>query len=77
MTNHNPFLIVILGNFKEKFENWYKYDKTVYKGAKMGALTTQFGLQQIIKEPTHFLVNLSPDLPIYGCPTKIDNGVLC
>ena len=48
MTNSNPFLIVVLGDFNVKLENWYKYDKPSYKGAKMDALTTQFGLQQII-----------------------------
>ena len=56
MANHNPLLIVILGDFNVKSENWYKYDKTSYKRAKMDALITQFGLQQIIKEATPFLV---------------------
>ena len=54
VANHNPFLIVVLGGFNVKSENSYKHDKTSYKGAKIDALTSQFELQQIIKEPTHF-----------------------
>ena len=56
VANHNPFLIVVLGGFNVKSENLYKHDKTSYKGAKIDALTSQFGLQQIIEEPTHILV---------------------
>ena len=31
--NHNPFLIVVFGDFNVKSENWYKYDKMSYEGA--------------------------------------------
>ena len=55
MANHNPFLIVFLGDFNVKSENWYKHDKASYKGAKIDVLTTQFRLQQIIKKPIHVL----------------------
>ena len=59
MAKHNPFLIVALRDFNVKSENWYKHDKASYEGAKIDALTTQFGLQQIIKEPTHILAESS------------------
>ena len=59
MSNHNPFLIVALGDFNIKSENWNKHDKTSYEGAKIDALTTKFGLQQIIKAPTHILAESS------------------
>ena len=36
-----------------------KREKTSYVRAKIDALTTQFGLQQIIKEPTHILAESS------------------
>ena len=42
VANHNPFLIVLLVNFNVKSENWYKYDKTSYDGAKIDALSAQF-----------------------------------
>ena len=34
---------------------WYNKDITTYEGSKIGSVTFQFGLQQIIKEPTHFI----------------------
>ena len=46
VANHNPFLIVVLGDFNIKSENNYKHDKTSYEGAKIDALTSQFELQQ-------------------------------
>ena len=59
MANHNSFLIVVLGDFNVKSKKWYKHDKTSYEGAKVDALTTHFGLQEFIKEPTHILVESS------------------
>ena len=47
ISNQNPFLTVVLG------------DQTTYEGSKMDAVTSQFGLQQLIKEPTHILGNSS------------------
>ena len=51
--NKNPYLIVILGDFNAKSSNWYKHDTTTYKGSKIDAITSQFGLKQLIQEPTH------------------------
>ena len=42
-----------------KSSNWYKHDKTTYEGSKIDAITSQFGLQQLIKEPTHILTDSS------------------
>ena len=60
VANHNSFLIVVLGDINIKSENNYKHDKTSYEEAKIDALTSQFGLQQIVKEPTHTLAESSP-----------------
>ena len=43
MTNHNPFLIVVLGDFNAKSESCYKHEKTSYERAKIDASTIQFG----------------------------------
>ena len=59
MANHNLFLIVVLGDFNVKSENWHEHDKTSYEGAKIDDLTTHFRLQQIIKEATHILAESS------------------
>ena len=47
--------MVVLGNFNTKSSNWYKHDKTAYEGSTIDAVTSQFGLQQLIKEQTHIL----------------------
>ena len=54
-TTYNPFLVVVLGDFNAKSCNWCINDKTTFEEAKIDTLTSQNGLQQIIKEPTHIL----------------------
>ena len=51
----NPFLIVLIGDFNVKCKTWYNCDKTTLEGSKLDALTSHFGLQQLIHEPTHIL----------------------
>ena len=52
-TAHNTFLTVALGDFNAKSNLWFKGDKTTYEGSKIHGITSTFGLQQIINEPTH------------------------
>ena len=52
---NNPFLTVILGDFNAKSNLWYNNDITTYEGSKIGGVSSQFALQQIIKEPTHII----------------------
>ena len=52
-TNNNPFIIVAIGDFNAKTTKWYKNDTKSYKGLKIDFITSQFGLQQLIHEPTH------------------------
>ena len=49
----NLFLIVAVGDFNARPNNWYTGYTTTFEGAKTEAITSQFGLQQIINEPTH------------------------
>ena len=42
----NPILIIAIGN-------WYHGDTNTFEGSKSDTITSQFGLQQIINEPTH------------------------
>ena len=51
--NKNPFLIVALGGFNAKTTNWYKNDTNSHEGLKIDTITSQFGLQQLVNEPTH------------------------
>ena len=59
VTNKNPYLIIILGDFSAKSSNWYKHDTTTYEGSKIDAITSQFRLKQLIQEPTHILTDSS------------------
>ena len=52
---NNPFLTLILGHFNAKSSLWCNNDITTYEGSKFDGVTTQFGLQQVIKEPTPFI----------------------
>ena len=59
IANKSPYLLVVLGNFNVKSSDWYKHDETTYEGSKIDAITCQFGLQQLTKEPTHILTDSS------------------
>ena len=49
----NPFLIVAIGDFNAKSNNWYIGDTTTFEDSKIEVITSQFGLKQIINEPAH------------------------
>ena len=51
------FLTVALGDFNVKSNLWCKSDKTSYEGLKIEGITSQFGLKQLIIEPTHHTRN--------------------
>ena len=55
----NPFLIVALGNFNAKTTDWYKNDINSSQGLKVDTVASQFGLQQLIIEPTPLTANSS------------------
>ena len=57
LTQNNPFLTVIIGDFNAKFNKWCSTDKTTPEGAKLDNLTSQYGLTQLLKEPTHISDN--------------------
>ena len=64
----NPFIIVAIGDFNPKSSNWYIGDTTASEGSKIEAITSQFGLQQIINEPTHVQGNIMFPVLILSSP---------
>ena len=54
IANESPFL---LGNFNARMQGRYQNDITTSEGCKIDIATSQFGLSQIIKQPTHILSN--------------------
>ena len=53
LCQNNPFLFVLIRDLNAKSENWYCHDKSSHEEHAIEDVTEQFGLQQIIKEPTH------------------------
>ena len=51
LTQKNPFLTFIIGDFNAKFNKWCSTDKTTPEGTKLDSLTPQYGLTQLLKEP--------------------------
>ena len=78
LADSNSHLIVVL-----KFKIWYINDKTTTEDVKIEFVTSQYGLHQIINEPTHVLENsklvsgfrrssfLTLKLPSSNCACKI------
>ena len=53
----NPFDVSIIVNyFNAKSIVWFSDSKTTYEGGRVKNLTFQYGLEQIIKEPTPFKI---------------------
>ena len=46
-------------DFNKKCILWFKGDNTSYEGSKIDAITSQFALQQLINELTHFVADSS------------------
>ena len=57
LTQKNPFLTVIIVYFNAKFNKWCSSDKTTAEGAKLGNLTSHYGLTQLLKEPPYIFDN--------------------
>ena len=57
--NSNPFLTTVIGDFNAKSNKWSEGDRSTIKGSQIDFLTSQFGLSQMMKEPTHILGNSS------------------
>ena len=49
--------MVTIGDFNAKLKSCYINDRTTSQGNVLQYIRSQFGLQQIIKEPTHILDN--------------------
>ena len=74
----NSFLTVMTGDFNAKSKDQCSSDITSFEGSELDFLTSQFGLSQIIKQPTYILDNSRSciDLIFTSQPKMvIDSGV--
>ena len=59
LVQNGSFLTRIICDFNTKSCNWHIHDKTSIKGGTIESITSQFGLHQLINEPTPLLLNSS------------------
>ena len=59
VAQRNPFLMVVIGDFNAKSKHWCSQDSTNFEGITIKNVTSQFGINQIIKEATHILKSSS------------------
>ena len=71
-----PFLTVLIEDLNAKSKNWYCHDKSSHEVNAINNVRKQFGLQQIIKEPTHISNTSSSciDLIFTSQPNLITNS---
>ena len=51
----NPDFSIILGDFNARSKSWWKSDINTIEGTKIDSVTSSYGLQQLITQPTHLL----------------------
>ena len=61
-------LTVAIGDFNIKSKTWYIKDKITTECARIEVVTSQYGLHQIINEPTHVLENSSSCIDLIFTP---------
>ena len=59
ITQKNPFLTVVIGDFNGRSSKWWTDDKTTQEGHKIENLLAQFSLLQVINKPTHISQNFN------------------
>ena len=59
ITQKNPFLTVVIGDFNARSSKWWTDDKTTQEGHKIENLLSQFSLLQVINKPTHISQNFN------------------
>ena len=59
VTQKNPFLTVVIGDFNTRSSKWWSDDKTNQEGLKTKNLASQFALSQVIIKPTHISRNFN------------------
>ena len=57
--SQNPHFILVTGDFNVRLRFWSKIDLTTSEGSQVQAITSSYDLSQLIREPTHILLNLS------------------
>ena len=76
--SQNPLFMFLTSDFNVRSSCWWKHDLTTNEGSQVDAITSIYGLTQLIREPTHILPNSSPCIDlifINQINFTIDSGV--
>ena len=75
IANQNPFVSIIIGDFKEKSKNWHSTD---YDGKQLESLTSQWGFKQVISDLSQSLESNSSciDLVFTSQPNFVMTSVI-
>ena len=57
IVSFSPYLVFLVGDFNARSDSWWAKDINNIEGTQIEALTSSFGLHQLISEPTHILPN--------------------
>ena len=80
MLSETPYLIVVLDVFNAQIKGWYPPGETPYEGTRIdGIITSEFGLEQLIHEPTHIIGEKSSfiDLLFASQPNlQVESGLI-
>ena len=74
---NNPFMLVVIGDLNTKSKNWNNLDRATYEGNIIETITSDFGLHQLIHDPTHILGKSSSciDLIFTSQPNIVVNSL--
>ena len=78
IVHRNPYLIVVLGEFNAQTKGWYPLGKSTYQSTRIDGITSQFGLDQLIHEPTHIIGERSSCIDlifVYQPDLVVESGV--
>ena len=64
INSSNPHFSIILGDFNVRSNNWWQGDTLTSEALRIDYLTTSYGFQQLISEPTHILKNSSSSIDL-------------
>ena len=64
VTQKNPFLTVVIGDFNSRSSEWWTNDKTTQEGLKIENLLSQFSLSQVTNEPTFVSENFNSSIDL-------------
>ena len=78
VVHRNTYLIVVLGDFNAQSKGRYPLGKTTYEGTRIDGISSQFGLEQLIREQTHIIGEGSSCIySIFSCQPNLvgESGV--